>query len=74
MSNWELGIAVSSAAVSFDRGKNSSPLPSPPAAVTRLCGEIVVALSPPLSLLLYILPFPPTRGKEPVLFFQGVRV
>ena len=66
MPNWELGIAVSSAAVSFDRRKNSRPLSSPSsstfrtlllptssAAVTRLCGEIVVALfsSPPCPLL-----------------------
>lgn len=51
MPNRELGIAMSSAVVSSDRGKNSATLglaasaPPPFSAAVRLCGEIVVALS-----------------------------
>lgn len=62
-----------------------TPLSSSFAAVTRLCGEIVVAPSPPLPPLhilpaysLFSLPFSflssnAARGKEPLLFFQGER-
>lgn len=52
MPNRELGIAMSSAVVSSDRGKNSfatlglaASAPPPFSAAVRLCGEIVVALS-----------------------------
>lgn len=59
-----------------------TPLSSSFAAVTRLCGEIVVAPSPPLHILpaysLFSLPLSflssnAARGKEPLLFFQGER-
>lgn len=75
-----LGIAVSSAAVSSDRGKNSTATlgldrfrPAALAAAVRLCGEIVVALSPPCpcpsSLYIAVV----LRGAR-ALFFEGVRV
>jgi len=72
-----LGIAVSSAAVSSDRGKNSTATlgldrfrPATLAATVRLCGEIVVALSPPCSLYIAIL----REWGARALFFEGVRV
>jgi len=63
MPNWRtLGIAVSSAAVSSDRGKNSTVTlgldrfrPAALAATVRLCGEIVVALSPTMSVSVFSL-------------------
>jgi len=75
-----LGIAVSSAAVSSDRGKNSIATlgldrfrPVALAAAVRLCGEIVAALSLPCpcpcSLYIAIV----LRGAR-ALFFEGVRV
>lgn len=77
-----LGIAVSSAAVSSDRGKNSTATlgldrfrPATLAATVRLCGEIVAALSPPCPCpcSLYIAIVLRERGAR-ALFFEGVRV
>lgn len=75
-----LGIAVSSAAVSSDRGKNSTATlgldrfrPATLAATVRLCGEIVVALSPPCPCSLYIAIVLRERGAR-ALFFEGVGV
>lgn len=79
-----LGIAMSSAAVSSDRGKNSTATlgldrfrPATLAATVRLCGEIVVALSPPCPCpcpcSLYVAVVFRERGAR-ALFFEGVRV
>lgn len=78
-----LGIAMSSAAVSSDRGKNSTATlgldrfrPATLAATARLCGEIVVALSPlcPCPCSLYIAVVLREKRGARALFFEGVRV
>lgn len=72
-----LGIAVSSAAVSSDRGKNSTATlgldrfrPAALAATVRLCGEIVVALSPTMSVSVFSLHRHRPLGREST-FLQG---
>jgi len=88
MPNRELGIAVSSAAVSSDRGKNSAATlglaASAPrvalSATVRLCGEIVVALSTRVralftsSAIAVVLLEAREAGRQRALFFEGVIV
>lgn len=85
MPNRELGIAVSSAAVSSDRGKKSTLglAASAPAlsATVRLCGEIVVALSTRVRALFTSSAIAGrssggerSGGRRRALFFEGVMV